>query len=78
MSHFAALEAMYVHQCAAAKLCIWPSDIFGRLVRTHDLLKTPLRLEPPYVYLPSGPGLGVELDREAVEAHTTRQEIYTS
>lgn len=70
------LEAMYVHQCAAAKLCLWPSDIFGRLVRTHDLLKTPLRLEPPYAYLPSGPGLGVELDLEALEDHTTRQEIY--
>ncbi len=70
------LEAMYIHQCAAAKLCIWPSDIFGRLVRSHDLLRTPLRLEPPYAYLPSGPGLGVELDPEALEAHTTRQEVY--
>lgn len=70
------LEAMYLHQCAAAKLCIWPSDIFGRLVRTHDLLKTPLRLEPPYAYLPTDPGLGVELDPAALEAHTTRQEVY--
>lgn len=70
------LEAMYVHQCAAARLCIWPSDIFGRLVRTHDLLKAPLRLEPPYAYLPTGPGLGVELDPAALEAHATRQEVY--
>ena len=70
------LEAMYLHQCAAARLCVWPSDIFGRLVRTHDLLKTPLRLEPPYAYLPTGPGLGVELDPAALEAHTTRQEVY--
>lgn len=70
------LEAMYLHQCAAANLCIWPSDIFGRLVRTHDLLRTPLRLEPPYAYLPTGPGLGVELDLAALEAYTTRQEVY--
>ena len=70
------LEAMYLHQCAAAKLCIWPSDIFGRLVRTHDLLETPLRLEPPYAYLPTGPGLGVELDPAALETYTTRQEVY--
>lgn len=70
------LEAMYLHQCAAAKHCIWPSDIFGRLVRTHDLLKTPLRLEPPYAYLPTGPGLGVELDPAALAAHTTREEVY--
>lgn len=71
------LEAMYLHQCAAAKLCIWPSDIFGWLVRTHDLLTTPLHIEPPYAYLPSGPGLGVQLDYGALEAHTTRQEVYT-
>ena len=70
------LEAMYLHQCAAAKLCIWPSDIFGQLVRTHDLLETPLRLEPPYAYLPTGPGLGVELDPAALETYTTRQEVY--
>ncbi len=70
------LEAMYLHQCAAARLCVWPSDIFGRLVRTHDLLKVPLRLEPPYAYLPTGPGLGVELDPAALAAHTTREEVY--
>ncbi len=70
------LEAMYVHQCAAARNCVWPSDIFGRLVREHDLLRVPLRLEPPYAYLPSGPGLGVELDAKALETYSTRQEIY--
>lgn len=61
------LEAMYVHSAAAASSCIWPSDIFGRLIRTHDLLKEPLRMEPPFVYLPEGPGLGVEPDETAIE-----------
>ena len=60
------LEAMYLHQCAAAPSCIWPSDIFGRLIREHDLLVTPLDLRPPLATLPTGPGLGVELDRDAV------------
>jgi muconate cycloisomerase len=60
------LEAMYVHQAAAASSCVWPSDIFGRMIRGHDLLKTPLAIRPPYVDLPEGPGLGVELDDEAI------------
>lgn len=33
------------------------------------LLKSPLRLEAGHVLLPEGPGLGVELDREAVERY---------
>ena len=61
------LEAMYVHSAAAAKSCVWPSDIFGRMLRSHDLLATPLVFEPPYVLLPQdGPGLGVRLDDEAI------------
>jgi muconate cycloisomerase len=68
------LEAMYVHQAAAAASCTWPSDIFGRLVREHDLLSEPLRLAPPMVQLPTGPGLGVELDRSAL-AHYRKKEM---
>ena len=64
-------EAMYLHQCAAAPSCTWPSDIFGRLIREHDLLTHPLRLEPPWATLPAGPGLGVELDRDAVRHYQT-------
>jgi len=60
------LEAAYVHSCAAAASCIWPSDIFGRMIRSHDLLAVPLTFEPPHVLLPTGPGLGVELDLDAV------------
>lgn len=63
------LEAMYVHTACAAKSCVWPSDIFGRLLRQSDLLKTSIRLEPPYAYLPEGLGLGVELDWEAINTY---------
>jgi len=68
------LEAMYVHQATAAPSCTWPSDIFGRMVREHDLLVTPLQIEPPHVKLPTGPGLGVELDRDAL-AHYRKKEM---
>jgi muconate cycloisomerase len=65
------LEAMYLHQCAAAPSCIWPSDIFGRLIREHDLLTQPLPIKPPVATVPSGPGLGVELDRDAMRHYQT-------
>jgi muconate cycloisomerase len=65
------LEAMYLHQSAAAPSCTWPSDIFGRLIREHDLLARPLALHPPFATVPSGPGLGVELDRDAIRHYQT-------
>ena len=60
------LEAMYLHQSIAAKSCIWPGDIFGRMIRSHDLLRSPLKIEPPFAYVPEGPGLGIELDEAAM------------
>lgn len=65
------LEAMYVHSAAAAESCNWPSDIFGRLIREHDLLQQPLEMKAPYVKLPSGPGLGVEPDPDAIAHYQT-------
>lgn len=70
------LEAAYLHACAAAPSCTWPSDIFGRLIRSHDLLQTPLLIDPPFATLPTGAGLGVELDEDAVRAHQQHQEVY--
>jgi muconate cycloisomerase len=71
------LEAMYIHSAAAAESCIWPSDIFGRLIRTHDLLKQPLKIEPPFAYLPDGPGLGVEVDEEAIARFLVSKKEFT-
>ncbi len=67
------LEAMYVHQVAAAPSCVWPSDIFGRMIRCHDMLATPLRFDPPYVEVPEGLGLGVSLDWDAIARHKTSE-----
>lgn len=70
------LEAMYVHQAAAAKACIWPSDIFGRMVREHDLLAKRLDIEPPFVHLPAeGPGLGVTLDPAALSHYSRNRKV---
>jgi len=65
------LEAAYVHKCAACEAATLPSDIFGELVRSDDLIVEPLQFDGPQVRVPTGPGLGVELDREALEKHRT-------
>lgn len=70
------LEAMYLHQSVAARSCVWPSDIFGRMIRSHDLLKTPIRFEPPFAFVPEGPGLGIELDEDAIERFAVRRECF--
>lgn len=65
------LEASYVHKCAASEGATLPSDIFGELVREDDLIKEPLRFTGAQVAVPSGPGLGVELDVDALERYRT-------
>jgi len=70
------LEAMYVHSAAAAKSCIWPSDIFGRMIRSHDLLQEPLKFEPPFVELPEGLGLGIEPDENAIQKYQINEKSY--
>jgi muconate cycloisomerase len=70
------LEALYLHMAMATPGRLWPCDIFGRLIRTHDLLETPLPIEPPVARVPDGPGLGVVLDQEALDRHATRREEF--
>ncbi|CRK57928.1 Muconate cycloisomerase [Alloactinosynnema sp. L-07] len=72
------LEAAYVHSAAAARSCVWPSDIFGRHIRSHDLLAQPLEFDASHVLLPEGPGLGVSLDHAALAEHRTDQRTYTA
>ena len=68
------LEAGFVHTAAAALACTIPSDIFGRRIREHDLLVEPLAISNGQVTVPTGPGLGVMLDEDALR-HYGRREI---
>ncbi|GJM28051.1 MAG: o-succinylbenzoate synthase [Cyclobacteriaceae bacterium] len=70
------LEAMYVHSSAAAASCTWPGDIFGSMIREHDLLSKPLNIQPPFVSLPAGTGLGVEPDLAAIEHYLIGKKEY--
>jgi muconate cycloisomerase len=40
----------------------FPADTIGPLYHEADLITRPLELGPPYAKVPTGPGLGVELD----------------
>jgi len=44
----------------------FPADILGPLYHDFDIIRTPLTLGPVYAELPQAPGLGVELDDEAI------------
>lgn len=67
------LEASYVHKCASCQAATLPSDIFGELVREDDLIQRPLEYEGSNVIVPTGPGLGIELDLDAVAKYRTNQ-----
>ena len=68
-------EARYLHSIAATTHCVWPSDILGRMVRQHDLLKQSLTIKPPFAYLPDGFGLGIELDKVALQKYKVIDKI---
>jgi muconate cycloisomerase len=40
----------------------YPADTIGPFYHESDLITNPLDLGPPYAHIPTGPGLGVELD----------------
>ena len=59
-----------VHAAAAAG-CRMPCDIVGHLMREDDIIVEPISRENGCLIVPDGPGLGVELDRQALERYRT-------
>jgi muconate cycloisomerase len=66
------LEAAYFHACAAARNCVLRSDIFGELVREDDLIVEPIAIQNGRAHVPQRPGLGVELDFQALEKYRVK------
>lgn len=62
-------EAAYAHICAACRSMTLTSDICGETLRVDDLIRTPLSIESGHVRVPEGPGLGVELDDDALDRY---------
>ena len=67
------LDASYAHACAATSACTLGSDIVGNFLREDDLIVEPLIYEGSYVRVPRGPGLGVQLDEEALARYTVKE-----
>ena len=67
------LEALFLHVAAATKSMSRPSDLFGRTIREHNLITDALPAENGTMRVPTGAGLGVELDRDALERYTIRR-----
>ncbi|MBT5058540.1 MAG: hypothetical protein HOM68_18510 [Gemmatimonadetes bacterium] len=62
------LDAAILHACAAAPACTLPSDILS-CQREHNLLTTSLDVVDSCIRVPDGPGLGVELDEDALQRY---------
>jgi muconate cycloisomerase len=65
-------EAAYTHVSAACKTMTLTSDICGETLRVDDLIQEPIVIADGHARVPEGPGLGVELDEDAVERYRLR------
>jgi muconate cycloisomerase len=59
------LDAAMLHSCAASPNCTLPSDILS-YERVDDLIVLPIDIRESYAIPSARPGLGVELDEDAV------------
>lgn len=73
---FGISETMGLHIAAASINCTIPSDLFGELVREDDLIVTPIQFENGAALVPQGAGLGIELDRKALEKYKVSEMSY--
>lgn len=64
-------DAFRLHASAAAPNCTLGSDLCGSFVHEHSLLSEPL-VRDGYAVVNGRPGLGIELDEEAVARYTVR------
>jgi muconate cycloisomerase len=62
------MDAAMLHSCLAAANCTLPSDILS-YQRVHDLLVKPIDIRESYAYPTTKPGLGVELNEDAVRRY---------
>lgn len=61
-------DATYLHSCAAAPNCTLPSDILS-YQRVDDLIVEPVKIVDSYAIVSDKPGLGIELDEDAVRRY---------
>jgi muconate cycloisomerase len=64
-------QVAHVHTAAAARACTMPSDFVSGIVREHTLITWDWPYKDGHLPLPKGPGIGVELDRDAMKKYQT-------
>jgi muconate cycloisomerase len=64
--------AASAHVFATFAALPWGTELFGPLLMTEELLATPLVYRDCHLTVPSGPGLGIQLDLDRVKALTRR------
>jgi len=62
-------EFANLHAAASARNCVLGSDFVGSWTREDDLVIEGLQFDDGYVVVPNKPGLGCELDMDAIENH---------
>ncbi len=63
-------QALHLHVIAAARSCTMASDLQSALIREHTLVTMDWDYKNGTLPIPSGPGIGVELDRDAVKHYS--------
>jgi muconate cycloisomerase len=66
------LEHAMLHAAACARNCALPSDLVGSWVREDDLIVDPVQFDDGYALVPDRPGLGCELDLDAIARYEVR------
>ena len=64
--------AASLHAWAALDDMAWGTEMFGPLLFKDDIVTTPLHFHDFGVELPSGPGLGIELDEDKLAFYRRR------
>ena len=68
------VDTSYIHAAAAAPNCTMASDFVGSWTREDDLIVEPIPFVDGYVPTPEKPGLGCELDEQALGRYTLGHE----
>ena len=63
------MEFSYLHAAAAARTCLLGSDFVGSWTREDDLIVEGIQFADGYALVPDKPGLGCELDMDALEQY---------
>lgn len=65
-------EFSYLHAASAASNCVLGSDFVGSWTREDDLIVEGIQFQDGYAVVPEKPGLGCELDMDALEKYRVK------